>query len=635
MAFPTSAGGLFGQGAFQIDPNATPEQLARKREMLAAMMPTYGKARYVGEGLGQLATGIASGRKNKALDKFEGEKAKEASSLFDRVMSGGGPLSILGMAPDAPMGTPFNAPSQPAPPSLDAMFPVGQEGPTPQQDVVSYGGNNYAMGEYVPQGARIPDEIRNGIFAGESGGDYNALFGFSNRDGKRYSGVRLTDMTVDQALKFASPQGDYGQWVKGQVGRVATPMGAYQIVGTTLRGAKKALGLTGSERMTPELQDALGAYIYQTQGIGAWEGYRGPQSSFAPGPGAQVAQNGPAMSDLMQAAQNPWLSPQQRALITGEIQRQQGVQQSQQERMGRREDFTWEQQQRQQDPAYLMDLERQRIELERMQNPQPGFAVLSPQEIQQLGLPPGAYQRGPDGKVLQVGGGGTSVTVNNAGDPNAARMGTIPQGYTAIEDPNSPAGYRMVAIPGGPEDTAAASAVKAGNASTATSILTTAARRAREAAGNREFGGVGSGLIGMINPYSDSAEVIRQVEVLKSNAKIENLTAMRAASPTGGALGAVSDKESEMLAAKSGALDPRSPNFLRDLDDYERTLLRVVHGPEEGDRIFAETRGGDAAPAPATSSDTVPPPPPGANPATWPTASEWKYMTPEEKALFQ
>tara|TARA_R110000782_G_scaffold30341_2_gene75450 strand:- start:889 stop:2454 length:1566 start_codon:yes stop_codon:yes gene_type:complete len=117
------------------------------------------------------------------------------------------------------------------------------------------------------------------IFPGESGGDYNALFGYSNRAGGRYGGQKLTDMTVNQALDFAKPSGDYGQWVKGQVGRVATPMGAYQVVGTTLRAAQKGLGLTGGERMTEGLQDRIGEWIYQTQGPGAWEGWRGKASA--------------------------------------------------------------------------------------------------------------------------------------------------------------------------------------------------------------------------------------------------------------------------------------------------------------------------------------------------------------------
>jgi hypothetical protein len=132
-------------------------------------------------------------------------------------------------------------------------------------------------------------EIRAGIFAGESGGDYNALFGFSNRPGGRWAGTRLTDMTVDDAIDFSSPSGPYAQWVKGQIGRVATPMGAYQVVGSTLRDAKQGLGLTGNEPMTPELQEKLGQYILARQGTGAWEGYKGPRDpSTVPTPPASA-----------------------------------------------------------------------------------------------------------------------------------------------------------------------------------------------------------------------------------------------------------------------------------------------------------------------------------------------------------
>jgi len=121
-------------------------------------------------------------------------------------------------------------------------------------------------------------EIRAGIFAGESGGDYNALFGFSNRQGGPFQNVRLTDMTVDQALNFANPSGPYAQYTKGKVGRVATPMGAYQVVGTTLKAAKKGLGLTGNERMDQATQDRVGQWILANQGTSAWEGYKGPRN---------------------------------------------------------------------------------------------------------------------------------------------------------------------------------------------------------------------------------------------------------------------------------------------------------------------------------------------------------------------
>ena len=70
---------------------------------------------------------------------------------------------------------------------------------------------------------------------------------------------------------------------------------------------------------------------------------------------------------------------------------------------------------------------------------------------------------------------------------------------------------------------------------------------------------------------------------------------MRNASPTGAALGALSDKEGALLVAVTGALDPASPNYPQQLDQYERTMLELVHGPELGRQIYEETRTGGAA----------------------------------------
>ena len=119
------------------------------------------------------------------------------------------------------------------------------------------------------------ERLKSRIFATESSGDYNALYNYANREGSPFAGFKLTGMTVDEALEFANPSGPYAQYVKGQVGRVATPMGAYQVVGSTLADAKKSLGLTGSEMMTEDLQDKIGQWIYKTQGPSAWEGLKG------------------------------------------------------------------------------------------------------------------------------------------------------------------------------------------------------------------------------------------------------------------------------------------------------------------------------------------------------------------------
>jgi hypothetical protein len=111
------------------------------------------------------------------------------------------------------------------------------------------------------------------IFAGESGGDYDALYGYQNRPDGKFSGVKVSEMPIADVIKFTSPSGEYGQYVKGQVGRVATPVGAYQVVGSTLRGAVEALGLDPSQKFDKATQDKIGQYILKTQGTGAWEGY--------------------------------------------------------------------------------------------------------------------------------------------------------------------------------------------------------------------------------------------------------------------------------------------------------------------------------------------------------------------------
>lgn len=160
-----------------------------------------------------------------------------------------------------------------------------------------------------------------------------------------------------------------------------------------------------------------------------------------------------------------------------------------------------------------------------------------------------------------------------------------PKGMTIESDGSG--GFRMVQGVGVGSEVADA---KASNQATSTSVITTAAQRAREAAKARDFGEFGQGIVSKI-PWTDAAEVARQVEVLTANAKIENLNAMRAASKTGGALGSVTEKEAVMLADKTGALDPSSPTFLRDLDDYELTLLRTVHGYEAGTQIFEQSKG--------------------------------------------
>lgn len=251
--------------------------------------------------------------------------------------------------------------------------------------------------------------------------------------------------------------------------------------------------------------------------------------------------------------------------------------------------------------------------------PQEHVRVLSADEKKAAGLPAtGAFQVDNSGKISEIGGGGVKVNVDS---------GTIPAGYQAVRDPAGNL-LRYEPVPGGPADNTAKKAAQADGRETLTDTITNAAQRAREAVKNATVStdGLVGRVAGAMSPGSNAAEVRRQVGVLKSNATIETLNAMRQQSPTGGALGAVSDAENAMLAAKAGALDPDSPNFARDLDDYERTLLRTVHGKEAGDKIFEQTR--QKEPEAVQKTGDIPAP-------EEVDPSVWAVMTPEERKLWQ
>lgn len=256
-------------------------------------------------------------------------------------------------------------------------------------------------------------------------------------------------------------------------------------------------------------------------------------------------------------------------------------------------------------------LDKGALELEALRNPKPEFNMVPADEVQALGLPAGAYQRGADGKIYEVGGGGINV---NTGD-GAPGLGKLSTDYGYVLDPQTREPKidpvtglpTAAAVPGSPAALeAAAVAAKAGaggdsNAIT-TDTITAAAGLARTLA---QKGGT-TGMLGQALSNlseTDAAELRRQVKVLTSNATIESLNAMRRESPTGGALGNVTEGEGQMLAASAGAIDPnaKTEDFMRQLSDYERTVLRVVNGKDAGDAIFAERHPELAGAAPGQS----------------------------------
>ncbi len=159
-------------------------------------------------------------------------------------------------------------------PSVSGGEGAGQVGGTQGDDVITG----------TPAGLQGLTQL---IDRTEGGADYDTLFGFSQREGGQFAGIRPSQMTIGQLKEFSNVNGDYGQWVKGQVGRVATPMGRYQFVGTTLKATAEAMGLGDNVVFDQRTQDAMFAFKVRQRLSGAstdaakrsalraeWEGFK-------------------------------------------------------------------------------------------------------------------------------------------------------------------------------------------------------------------------------------------------------------------------------------------------------------------------------------------------------------------------
>jgi hypothetical protein len=99
---------------------------------------------------------------------------------------------------------------------------------------------------------------------------YDTLYANAEVGDTPFSNVRVTEMTLDELVAFSKPSGEYGKWVKPRLGKdtkaraqglTSTPMGKYQIVGTTLRSLMKQMNLPGDTLFNEETQDAMFLFL--------------------------------------------------------------------------------------------------------------------------------------------------------------------------------------------------------------------------------------------------------------------------------------------------------------------------------------------------------------------------------------
>ena len=95
-------------------------------------------------------------------------------------------------------------------------------------------------------------------------------------------------------------------------------------------------------------------------------------------------------------------------------------------------------------------------------------------------------------------------------------------------------------------------------------------------------------------PGTDATNLSKLIDSVKANAGFDKLQAMREASPTGGALGQVSDKEIRFLQSVFGSLDQdQSPKQLKyNLELFRYVYNSMIHG--EGGHPYSPPAGAEA-----------------------------------------
>ncbi|MBB4215557.1 hypothetical protein FHT79_002726 [Rhizobium sp. BK212] len=204
-------------------------------------------------------------------------------------------------------GQPYTPPEKPAG-LLSSIFGGGNKPSTPGATGSSMpkvdAAGNVAM---ASTGGGLPSSFLAAVDKTEGAGDYDTLFGHAQKNGP-FAGTAISQMPIRDVLAFTDPSGPYAQYVKDKVGRVATPVGKYQTVGTTLRNAVGALGLDPNAPYDQATQDRVASYLARQRIAsadtlpGKIQALRAEWQGFKNVPDAEMAQ---IVADLQSGAMAP------------------------------------------------------------------------------------------------------------------------------------------------------------------------------------------------------------------------------------------------------------------------------------------------------------------------------------------
>jgi hypothetical protein len=246
------------------------------------------------------------------------------------------------------------------------------------------------------------------------------------------------------------------------------------------------------------------------------------------------------------------------------------------------------------------------------------FEVVSRAEVEKLGLPAGAYKREiSTGEISAIGPGGTNITLKTEG--------SIPEGYRAIRDsqgnlmsyepvPGSPAAAKAQAEVTAQQARAEGKTQQAGIVSQDIQRLVAAldSEESLSGAARLDPRNYVTGIPGKAaEKLPGSARIAAQgfVDSIKASVGFDRLDQMRQESPTGGALGNITEQELRFLQSTLGSIDLDSkPEVLRQnlrrlQTIYENIMRKAVEYPNAAKFGFTEATQGQvggavARPAP-------------------------------------
>lgn len=616
------------------DTGETPESIARKRAIAEALISRSGVPRNIGEGLA--AIGDALGYRSMMGKADKAQAAGMATAAAD--FSGAFPDSN-GEASGAPMNIGGDQESfiqSLAPAAMEASQRTGID----PRIIIAQAAQESGWGRSAP-GNNFFGIKSHGAPGGQTLGTHEVVNGQSVPMTDSFRTYGSPDDSVSGYADFITSNPRYKPLMQaqgmedqiqalGQSGYATDPNYASS-VGRIARAIQLPPGGQGATDAGQAIARAL-AGQGGTQVASLDQSVGAPPLAQAQPPVAQpptqMAQAGPSLQQLMKAASNPWLTDGQKSVVNSLIQQQ--MQQNDPMR----------QLQMQEEQLKLRDLQNPQPDFQAMDgallriDPRTGEVSTAyqspPKPADPFTLGDGQTRYGPDGKVIASQPKGpdyptgvqeylfyadqekasgrqplsfndwelqskkAGATTVNVG-PNGEQFGNPGDGLAWVRNPDGTVKTDERGLPiagafqGGKAFMSAQDdAAKAGAAKQMTDIganvVTQDVDRALDAIAKHP--NLTTGLGGALTqglPGTPSYDVGALVTTIKANAAFDKLQAMRAASPTGGALGNVSDTEGRLLASAIGNLEQAqgTQQVTDNLKRVKNIYLDTIYGTAE------------------------------------------------------